>query len=179
MQSASALIIHLTQLTETSLIVHWFTEEHGLVKTVAKGAKRPKSPFRGQLDLFVSGEISFIHSENRPLHVLQEVAISHWREGLRKSYTTTLLAAYCCQLIESAIEPEHPEPEIHDLLIRALDHLDTNDASLRALHHFEKELSRHLGIFHPQRPAHESLREMIGHLPFSRSGLIERLTIDS
>ena len=54
-----AIVIRLTRLTETSLIVHWFTEGHGLVKTVAKGARRTKSPFAGQLDLFFGGEITF------------------------------------------------------------------------------------------------------------------------
>jgi hypothetical protein len=44
-----AIAIRLTRLTETSLIVHWFTEGHGLIKTVAKGARSPKSAFAGKL----------------------------------------------------------------------------------------------------------------------------------
>ena len=133
-QSTEAIVIRLTRLTETSLIVHWFTEACGLVKTVAKGARRAKSKFNGQLDLFFGGEISFALSRSGELHPLREVAIRHWREGLRKNYTSTLLAAYCCQLIEMAVEPGHPEPGLHDLLKRALDHLDTTPPGLRALH---------------------------------------------
>lgn len=176
MQSTAAIVIRLTRLTETSLIVHWFTEDHGLLKTVAKGARRPKSPFAGQLDLFFSGEITLSHSPNRELHPLREVAIRHWREGLRKNYTSTLLAAYCCQLIESAVEPEHAEPELHDLLVRALDHLESSPPTLRALRHFETELSRHLGIYHAQRQAENSLRDALGSLPASRPQLVERLS---
>ena len=33
------IIIRLTRLTDSSLIVHWFSEDHGLLKTVAKGAR--------------------------------------------------------------------------------------------------------------------------------------------
>jgi DNA repair protein RecO (recombination protein O) len=175
-QSTEATVIRLTRLTETSLIVHWFTEAHGLVKTVARGARRPKSQFAGQLDLFFGGEISVNQARRGELHHLREVAIRHWREGLRRSYSSTLLAAYCCQLLELAVEPEHPEPELHDLLVRALDHLDSTAASLRALRHFETELARLLGVAHRGTPAEQSLCDALGSLPTSRPELVERLS---
>jgi DNA repair protein RecO (recombination protein O) len=170
-----ATIIRLTRLTDSSLIVHWFSEEQGLVKTVAKGAKRSKSPFAGQLDLFFAGEITFQRARRGELHVLREVSIRKWREGLRRNYGTTLFAAYCCQLLESAVEPEHPEPGLHDLLSRALDHADKEEPGMRALRHFEREMARLLGISHDQREAHLSLREALGSLPVCRDGLAERL----
>jgi DNA repair protein RecO (recombination protein O) len=174
-QSTQATLIRLTRLTDTSLIVHWFTEDHGLVKTVAKGARRPKSAFAGQLDLFFSGEITYQRARRGELHALREVSIRTWREGLRKNYTSTLLAAYCCQLLEAAVETEHPEPELHDLLRRALDHLDAVEPSLKALRHYERELVRLLGISNHQRQADLSLRDVLGSLPASREELLERL----
>ncbi|MGL5016565.1 MAG: DNA repair protein RecO [Luteolibacter sp.] len=176
MHPTEAIVIRLTRLTDTSLIVHWFTQDHGLVKTVAKGARRAKSPFAGQLDLFFGGEITFTHARRGELHVLREVAIREWREGLRLRYDSTLLAAYCCQLLESAVEPEHAEPGFYDLLKRALDHLGAAPASMRALQHFEKELCRLLGVFQAQCPAESSLRDALGHLPSGRAELIERLS---
>ena len=176
MHPTEAIVIRLTRLTETSLIVHWFTEAHGLVKTVAKGARRSKSPFSGQLDLFFGGEITFSRVRRGDLHTLREVAIRDWREGLRLHYNSTLLAAYCCQLMESAVEPEHPEPGFYDLLKRALDHLGSTPPSVRALRHFESELARLLGVFHRQSQAEVSLRDALGTLPASRSELIERLS---
>jgi DNA repair protein RecO (recombination protein O) len=173
--STQATLIRLTRLTDTSLIVHWFTEDHGLVKTVARAALRPKSIFAGRLDLFFSGEISYQHSKRGELHALREVAIRHWREGLRKNYSATLLAGYCCQLLESAVEPEHPEPELHSLLSRALDHIQTSGPSLRALRHFERELARLLGISHHQQEPELSLRDVLGTLPASRTELLDRL----
>jgi DNA repair protein RecO (recombination protein O) len=170
-----AILTRLTRLTDTSLIVHWFTADHGLIKTVAKGALRPKSPFGGKLDLFFSGEIAFTNARRGDLHTLREVSIAHWREGLRRQYTSTLLAAYCCQLLEATVEPEHADPDLHDLLTRALDHIDTAGASLRALRHFETELARLLGVAHHQHAAELSLREILGHLPPTRQELIDRL----
>lgn len=176
MHPTAAIVIRLTRLTETSLIVHWFTDAHGLVKTVAKGARRSKSPFSGQLDLFFGGEITFNRARQGDLHTLREVSIREWREGLRLHYNSTLLAAYCCQLMESAVEPEHPEPGFYDLLKRVLDHLGTTPPSLRALRHFEVELARLLGVFHHQCQAETSLRDALGLLPSSRAELLERLS---
>ncbi len=175
MKSTRAILIRLTRLTDTSLIVHWFTEDLGLVKTVARGARRPKSPFSGQLDLFFGGDISFQPAKRGELHALREVSIRSWREGLRKSYTSTLLAAYFCQLLDAAVEPEHPEPALHDLLARALDHIEAESPSLRALRHFERELARLLGVSHKDQTADVSLRDVLGRLPPSRDELFERL----
>lgn len=176
MHPTEAIVIRLTRLTDTSLIVHWFTQDHGLVKTVAKGARRAKSPFSGQLDLFFGGEITFSQARRGDLHSLREVAIRDWREGLRLNYDSTLLAAYCCQLMESAVEPEHSEPGFYDLLKRVLNHLGAAPASVRALLHFENELARLLGVFHAQCPAESSLRDALGNLPSARSVLVERLS---
>ena len=175
MQSTEAIVIRITRLTETSLVVHWFTEACGLMKTVAKGAKRSNSPFAGRIDLFFGGVITLSLARRGDLHALREVVIHQWREGLRKNYTTTLLAAYCCQLLEAAVEPGHPVPELHNLLERALDHIDATQPSLRALRHFEHELVRLLGISHPPQPADLSLLDVLGSLPASRAELIERL----
>ena len=175
MPPTEAIVIRLTRLTETSLIVHWFSETQGLIKTVAKGARRAKSQFCGQLDLFFGGEITLSRARQGDLHRLREVAIRQWREGLRRNYTSTLLAAYCCQLLEMAIEPEHPEPELYDLLKRALDHLETAAPSLRAFQHFENELARLLGVSNRQCKAEISLRDALDGLPVSRGELLERL----
>lgn len=175
MPTTNAIVIRVTRLTDTSLIVHWFTENHGLVKTVAKGARRPKSPFLGKLDLFFGGEITFVRARQNDLHPLREVVIHDWREGLRQTYTTTLLAAYFCELLEAAVEPEHAEPDLHDLLRRALDHLAAVPPGMKALRHFENELARLLGVADRRRAAHHALEDSLGALPRSRSALIERL----
>ncbi len=179
-QPTLAIVVRLTRLTDTSLIVHWFTRDHGLVKTVVKGARRPASPFAGKLDLFFGGEISVVRARRGELHILREVMIHDWREGLRRHYSSTLLAAYFGQLLELAVEPEHPEPLLYGLLQRALDHVTTAAASLRALLHFEAELARLLGIAHHQRAADLCLQDTLGSLPASRRTLIEQLaTSDS
>ena len=74
-ESASGIILRTRPLTETSLIVHWLTPELGRVATVAKGARRPKSPFAGKLDLFYSADFSFTRSRRSELHTLREAGL--------------------------------------------------------------------------------------------------------
>jgi DNA repair protein RecO (recombination protein O) len=172
--ATEAILIRTTRLTDTSLIVHWFTEGEGLLKTVAKGALRPKSSFAGKLDLFFSGEIGVAMARKGELHILREVAISNWRQGLRRQYATTLMAGYFCQLVEGAVEPGHMDVPLHDLLRRGLDHLDSEEPSMKALRHFEKQLAEILGVS-GAGTGEDALRAHLGRLPVARKELVERL----
>ncbi|NNM28397.1 MAG: DNA repair protein RecO, partial [Akkermansiaceae bacterium] len=168
MDKAHGIAIRLTKLTDTSLIVHWFTEEIGLLKTVAKGARRPKSPFAGKIDLFVEAEVVWIPSRRSELHTLKEVEVLDFREGLRRRYAATVLAAYFCQLLEEVVEREHAEPELFDLLRRGLDYTLKSEANREGLLHFEREVARLMGIGHEGKNAAAALERAFGRLPKGR-----------
>jgi DNA repair protein RecO (recombination protein O) len=145
-EKSSAILIGRYPLTETSLIVHWCTAEHGLLKTVAKGALRPKSAFAGRLDLFVSADIRWTPSRSADLHTLTEVALSSPRLHLRDSYRRVLAATYLVKLVEMCVERETPVLEIHDLLLKALDYLVTHEPSPALVERFELRLTEALGV---------------------------------
>ncbi len=175
MEQSEGIITRLTPLTETSVIVHWFTADAGLIKTVAKGARRPKSPFAGRLDLFFSCALQWVPSRTGDLHTLREATPGSLRAAIRGNYPATLLAAYFCRLLDHAVERDHPEPELHDLLRRALDHVNDAGASSKALRHFENELARLLGLAAPGKLAETVLREALGGLPHQRDTLLASL----
>jgi DNA repair protein RecO (recombination protein O) len=174
-ETAQGIILRLTKLTETSLIVRWSTVEFGLIDTVAKGARNPKSSFAGKLDLFFAAEISWQAAKRGKLHHLRECHVIDYREGLRRDYHTMMLAGYCCGLIEQVCEPEHPHEAMHDLLSRALRHLDEEGGSLRALRHFERELARIEGVGRDRGDAFTELAQIGASLPQLRSDLLQRL----
>lgn len=167
------------KLTESSLIVTWFTPVFGKMKTVAKGARRPKSAFAGRLDLFFAADITFARSRSSELHGLREVMLLDPREGLRKRYERMLLAAYFVELVEMTTEFEHAVPEIYDLLARALNYLDKNEPTRRAMLRFEGRLGRLLGVIGEHNadvePATAILR-LAGQLPPERRALLRALT---
>jgi DNA repair protein RecO len=170
-----AVLIGRHPLTETSLIIHWCSAGHGLMKTVAKGALRPKSAFAGKLDLFVSAEISFAASRRSDLHVLREAAVTAHRPGLRQGYLKVLAASYFVKLIEGVAERETGIPELHALLTRALDYLESHQPDLRAVSHFESELARALGLPFARDAAIRALESVCHRLPVQRPKLIEAI----
>jgi len=175
LENTSAILLRKTKLSDTSLILTWLTDSHGKLKTVAKGARDAKSKFVGRLDLFFDCEISFARSRKSDLHTLREVVLREPYAGLRAEYERVSLAAFFIELIELVTEPEHAVPELSDLFRRALRHLDSNRATLRALEHFENELVRILGIAQPQVSACVAIGRAYHRVPSSRAELAKRL----
>ena len=175
METTNALLLRKTKLTETSLIVTWFTASHGLIKTVAKGARNPKSRFAGGLDLFFDCEIQYSRSRRSELHILRETLLRDPHEGLRTHHERVALAAYFVELLELVTEPGHPAPELHDLLDRALGYLNANPASRRPMLHFESELARLLGIRNAKVTAAVAIGRAYHRLPSSRPRLLKAL----
>jgi DNA repair protein RecO (recombination protein O) len=176
-ESTRAILLRKTKLSETSLILTWFSDSAGKIKTVAKGARQPKSRFAGVLDLFFHCEIQFVRSRKSELHMLREAALLHPHSGLRLDFDRVALASYFTELLELTTEPEHPAPELHDLLRRGLGHLHEQPASRRALVHFEAELARLLGIAQSGVTAAVALGRAYHRLPECRPALLKRLSI--
>lgn len=175
MEKSLGIIIRLTRLTETSLIVHWCTQDHGLIKTVAKGGRRAKSPFSGKLDLFFEAELIWARSRKSELHTLREVVVVDYREPLRRKYVDTVVAAYFGELLAHVVELEHPVPELYDLLRRGLAYLADQGGGKRAVLHYEQEMARLLGVAHSRTSAALALEQAFGSLPRGRAACMDAL----
>ncbi len=182
MESTSAIVLRKRKFSDTSLIVSWCTESLGCIQTVAKGARRAKSPFAGKLDLFFEAEIQIARSRKSSLHTLTEVVLRNPFAGIRRNYSRTQTAAYFVELIEICTERDHHEPELFSLLRRAFGYLDANDPTLRAVSHFETELARIAGVHDAKKlktdPAF-ALGNLFGRLPLSRTPLLKTLTAEA
>ena len=123
-ETARGLILRTRPLTETSLIIHWLTADAGRVATVAKGARRPKSPFAGKLDLFYLADFSFQRSRRSELHTLREVQLLEPHAAIRQDLEKLNQGAYAAAFIEQVTETETPLPEIYALIRDFLATLD-------------------------------------------------------
>lgn len=145
-QSATGIILRTRPLTDTSLIVHWLTPDFGRMATVAKGARRFKSPFLGKLDLFYLVDFSFSRSRRSDLHILREVGLRATHSPLRQNLAGLRQATYAAALIELATETETPLPAIYELLRGFLDWLCRQPPVPLAVFAFELKLLRELGL---------------------------------
>lgn len=145
-ESATGIILRTRPLTETSVIVHWLTPDLGRVSTVAKGARRPKSPFAGKLDLFYIADFMFTRSQRSELHVLREMKLRELNSPLREEMGWLKQACYAAALIEQATERETPLPAIYNLMRGLLDHLPQHPPQPRTTYAFELKLLDELGM---------------------------------
>ena len=145
-ERTTGLVLRTRLLTETSLIVHWLTADFGRLNTVAKGARRPKSPFHGKLDLFYLAEFSFIRSRRSDLHVLSEVSLEETHRTLRHEMVYVQQASYCAALIEQTTETETPLPGVFGLFRDLLARLSSTPPQPRTVFAFELKLLNELGL---------------------------------
>lgn len=166
-ESATGLILRTRPLTETSLIVNWLTPRFGRIATVAKGARRPKSPFAGKLDLCYEADFTFQRSRRSDLHALREVSLRETHATLREELGWVRQAAYGAALIEQTTEMETPLPEIHALFAGLVKHLPQQPPKPRTVFAFELKLLKIMGL---EPDVHES------KLPAETQKLLTALT---
>ncbi len=145
-ESATGIILRTRPLTETSLIVLWLTPNFGRIATVAKGARRPKSPFAGKLDLFYLADFSFSRSRRSDLHTLREVSLQETHKALRQELGFLQQASYCAALVEQATETETSLPAVYELLRGLLEHLVKQPPQPQTIFAFELKLLNELGL---------------------------------
>lgn len=177
MEKTEAILIDRSPYAETSLIVQWCAPEVGLFKTIAKGCLRPKSPFAGRLDLFVSADVRFVRARTSDLHTLSEIQWKEARLGLRQSYARVLAATYFVKLIGQVVERETPIPAIHDLLHKALDYLATHEPTVALVERFERRLAEELGIAGADGFARAIEEAFHRRLPVQRMQLMKQIVM--
>src|SRR5262249_16275654 len=145
-ETATGLVLRTRPLTETSLIVQWLTKDHGRLATVAKGARRAQSPFRGKLDLFYLADFSFTRSRRSELHNLPEVALRDPHRPLRENLSCLEQISYCATLVEQVTETDTPLGGIFELLNGLLNHVPAHTLQARTIFSFELKLLDELGL---------------------------------
>jgi DNA repair protein RecO (recombination protein O) len=125
-ERAEGIVLRRQSVTESSLIVTWYTREFGKLKTLAKGARRIKGPFQGKIDLFYRDEIVFLRSKRSDLHLLHDCFLEEAHARLRKSVESLAAASYVSDLVDLATEGEDPNESIYELLATVLETLEVH-----------------------------------------------------
>jgi DNA repair protein RecO (recombination protein O) len=125
------------------LIVEVFTQHHGLVTVVGKGAKRPNSNFRPILLPLQLIRISYSGEA-----VVKTLKSATWGGGsVMPKGDSLLLGFYINELMLRLLARDDPQPTLFDIYAQTVDILATQDDSIKAaaLRGFELLLLRELG----------------------------------
>ncbi len=107
--------------SETSLIANIYTREFGKLSVLAKGARRPKSPFEAALDLLSICRVVFIAKHSDALDLLTEAKLTKRFRGGTRDLLRLYAGYYVAELLERLTDKQDRQPGIYDLAVATLD----------------------------------------------------------
>ncbi len=144
-EKSDAIVIRMVEFSETSLIVTLYTRDFGRVSAIAKGARRPKGPFEGAIDLLAICHIEIIRKASDALDLLTEVKLARRFRAAQKSLDRLYCGYYIAELLRRWTDDGEPHPELYELAIATIQQIDSDADHLMATVHFEVRGLRMLG----------------------------------
>jgi len=141
-----AIVLSRFDLGEADRVLTLITPEHGKLKAIAKGIRRPASRLGGSLEPFA--ELNVALARGRTFDVVTEVRVGHAWLALRDRLESAATAWYLAELADRSLEERHEARELYALLRRAYELLDAGMAPGRVARWYEMHLADELG----QRP---------------------------
>lgn len=136
-----AFVLHRRPYSNSSLIVDFFTEQHGRVSAMARSARGPKSRYRGKLELFYPMLISWVGRGE--LKTLGNV--DFFAEPLNLQGDALLCGFYLNELLVRLLERDDPYAQLFSHYHQCLRQLVLGQSIEVALRLFEKNLLQELG----------------------------------
>jgi DNA repair protein RecO (recombination protein O) len=111
-------VLRRTDLGEADRLLTVFTPEHGKLKLVAKGARKPASRKSGHVELFSRGQ--FLVAVGRDLDIITQAETVEAHRGLREDLLRTSYAYYIAELADAFTAERDENRPLFDLLGDAL-----------------------------------------------------------
>jgi DNA repair protein RecO (recombination protein O) len=148
------IVIKQTKFSDSGVIVKIFTEERGIQSFFVRGLRGKRSKSKAAmyqpltlLDL----EISF--SENKSLHNIKEVTVSHAYQTVTESMIKRTLIFFIDELLHKSLKEETQNKELFDWIYNSLVWLDLTDEAIVNFHLiFMMQLTMFLGFYPKNEP---------------------------
>jgi DNA repair protein RecO (recombination protein O) len=144
-EKSRAIVLKLVDFSETSSVVTLFTEDFGKIGALAKGAKRPKGPFEGALDLLALIRIVFLHKSSESLDLLTEARLERRFRSSQHDLARLYAGYYIAELLAELTDAGDPHRELFLAADAALLGLDTGAPIAETLLRFELAALREAG----------------------------------
>ncbi len=115
-----AICIRASDYSETSQIVTFFAKAAGKISAIAKGSKRPKSPFGGPIEILSYGKIVFSDTKRERLATLTEFEQQSGFETLQSNVFALNCSVFGVELVNKLTDDYDPHPELFDSFLEFL-----------------------------------------------------------
>ncbi len=136
--TTDGVVVRTSNLGEADRIITLVTPIHGLVRGVAKAARKPGSKVGGHLDLLKHVSVSI--RETRTLHGLSQASTLNGFRGLRNDLDKFSRASYVSEMSERFSVENGANQPLFRLLLEVLASLETTDNPEMTIHFFEMRL---------------------------------------
>ncbi|MGC6444534.1 MAG: DNA repair protein RecO [Rubripirellula sp.] len=144
-EQTTAIVLRAVEFSETSLIVSLLTKDLGQISAIAKGARRPKGPFEGSLDLLSVCRVVVIRKNSDALDLLTEAKLHRRFRGADRSLERLYGGYYVAEMLRLLLDDHAPHPDVYDLTIQVLQQLDGNGPVAASIAWFDLQILRMLG----------------------------------
>lgn len=119
-----AIVLHVANYLESSLILRLATREAGVQSVVARGARSSKKRFGSAVDLFAEGQAQIQTKAGRDLHALNGFDVTVARPALALDLGRFTAASAIAECVLRLVH-EEAAPAVYDRVVQGLDRLAT------------------------------------------------------
>jgi DNA repair protein RecO (recombination protein O) len=144
---AEAIILRRRDLGEADRLLTIFSREHGKLRQIAKGVRRPQSRKTGHLELFT--KVRLLVARGRDLDIITQAEAIESYPCVRSNLDLVGYAGYLIELLDLFTVDAEQNPKLYKLISESLDRLDQGEEPKSVIRHFELRLLDAVG-FRPE-----------------------------
>lgn len=122
-----AIILKVVDYSETSCVITIFSETSGKISGLAKGARRPKGPFHGGIDVLSLSQVLFLPRRSANLDLFTEARLVRRFRPCQWSLARLYAGYYVSELLLDTLEPHAAIAELFHQTVRTLDDLQLRE----------------------------------------------------
>jgi DNA repair protein RecO (recombination protein O) len=135
---SEAVVLRRVDFGEADRLLTLYSREHGKIKAIAKGARKPQSRKTGHVELFMRSR--FFLAKGRNLDIITQAETIEPYVALRSDLVRMTYASYAVELLDRFTVEEDKHSGIYDLLVNGLSWFATADDLLLAARYYELRL---------------------------------------
>ncbi|MBI2858864.1 MAG: DNA repair protein RecO [Chloroflexi bacterium] len=141
--NTEAVVLRRIESGEADRIITLFTPEHGKVKAIARGVRKPKSKLAGTVEMFTHCSLQI--SRGHGLDVIGQGEAIHPFLPLKTDLNRSSCAFYLVDLVNRFTEERQENAQLFGLLVSKLVELCDAAATEIVIRHFEVDLLQLMG----------------------------------
>lgn len=157
---SEGIILKRVNFGEADRMLTILTRQHGKIRALAHGVRRPTSRKSSSVELFVRSELFF--AKGRNLDIVTQAELLESFPGLRGNLKATKAAYHIVELVDLMAAEGQEEEGLYESVLSQLRSIsDKGHATRSEMRQFERALLRTLGFGEPQEDTQQAIERFI------------------